>query len=47
MVIRIFWYWGFEDRYELVGKSIGVEIITVTGSMNNGVEGKYRTQSKG
>jgi len=46
-VARIFWYWGFEYRCELVGESIGVEIITATGSTNDGVEGKHRTQAGG
>jgi len=42
MVTRIFGYWGFEDRCELVEESIGVEIITATGSTNDGVDGKHR-----
>ena len=44
MVTRIFGYWGFEDRCELVEESIGVEIITATGSTNDGVDGKHRTR---
>jgi len=43
MIIKIFWYWGFEDRCKLVEEYIGVEIITVTGPMNNGVKEKHRT----
>ena len=30
-----------------MGESIGVEIITATGSTNDGVEGKHRTQAGG
>ena len=43
-VARIFWYWGFEYRCKPVEESIGIEIITATGSTNDGVEGKHRTQ---
>jgi len=49
IVTRIFWYWDFENRSlrvdgkigacELMEKSIGVEIIIVTGSTNGGAEG--------
>ena len=33
----------FEYKCELVEESIRVEIITMTGSTNDGVEGKHRT----
>jgi len=31
MITRTFWYWGFEDRCELVEESIRVEIMAATG----------------
>jgi len=47
IVTRIFWYWGFEVRCELVEETIRVEILTETWSTNDGVEGKHRTRGNG
>ena len=41
IVTRIFGFWDFEYKCELVEEPIRVEIITAT----EGVEGKHRTQS--
>jgi len=44
VTIMITGIFEFGDRCELVKKSIGVDIITATGSTNDGVEGKHRTR---
>ena len=45
MVTRMFWYRDFEDRSLRAGeKTIGLEIMSATGSTNGGAEGKHRTR---